>query len=126
MIGVTHRGVWPMNPSEYTPESGPAPLFVCRYCGFVRDNESRQRDQLPVWMPMKAYRENSKARLSDIPFIHIYCPDCSRRLELIHQNALNMAHRGAMHSATGTLTLERIGQGLLTHLKTIFSNTRRS
>ncbi len=126
MIGMTHRWVWPMNPLEYTPESGPAPLFVCQYCGFVRDDESRQRDQLPVWMPMKAYRENNKVRLSDIPFVHIYCPDCSRRLEPKHRNALNRAHRSAMNTAIGTLTRERIEQGLRTFLKTIFYNTRRS
>ena len=80
MIEMTHRGVCPMNPPEYAPESGTVPLLVCQYCGFVRDEQSRQRDQIPVWIPMKAYRENNKVRLSEIPFVHIYCPDCSRRL----------------------------------------------
>lgn len=126
MTGMTHQGGWPMNLSESALESGLAPLFVCQYCGFARDDESRQRDQLPLWIPMKAYRENSKVRLSDIPFIHIYCPDCSRRLETEHRNALNRAYRGARNTAIGTLTLERIIKGLRTLLQTIFNNMRRS
>ena len=126
MIRMAHRGVWPMNSPEYTPESGTVPLFVCQYCGFVRDDEARQRDQVPVWRPMKAYRENNKVRLSEIPFVHIYCPDCSRRLGPKHRHALNVAHRGAVNTAMRTFTRERIEQGLQTLLKTIFGNTRRS
>lgn len=126
MTGMTHRGVWPMSLFESTLESGPAPLFVCHYCGFVQDDESRQRDQLPVWISMKAYRENNKVRLGNIPFVHIYCPDCSRRLEPNHRHTLNRAHSGVVTTAIEALTRKRIEQGLRTFLKTIFDNTRRS
>ena len=126
MIGTPSLRVWPMNSSAHIPDSGPAPLFVCEYCGFVRDDESRSRDQRPVWISMKAYRENNKVRLSDIPFVHIYCPDCSQRLEPKHRHALNRAHRGTVTTAIGALTRERIEQGLRTFLKTIFDHTRRS
>lgn len=126
MIAMPSLRVWPMNPSAHRPDSGPAPLFVCQYCGFVRDDESRPQDQRPVWISMKAYRENNKVRLSDLPFVHIYCPDCSQRLEPNHRQALDRTHRGTVTTAIGAVMRERIEHGLWTFLKTIFDNTRRS
>jgi len=126
MIEMAYLNGWPMNPSIHIPDSEPSPLLVCQYCGFVRDDESRQRDQLPVWIPMKAYRENREVRLSNVPFVHIYCPGCSQRLRQKNSRTLNTAHRGAMNTSIGTLTLEWIEQGLTTLLKTIFNDARRS
>lgn len=126
MIGMAYLSVWPMNPSGQAPDSGPLPLLVCQYCGFVRADESRQRDQLPVWLPMKAFREKNEVRLRDIPFVHVYCPDCSQRLEQKSRSTLTTAYRGAINTSIGTLMRERIEQGLTTLLQTIFNRKRQS
>jgi hypothetical protein len=125
MIAMAHQQHWPMEWLEQASAEEPQPLLVCQYCGVVRDDEAREREQTAAWMTMATYRRKYAVRLRDVPFVHTYCPTCLPRIRGTHVGRQDRATSGPVPTSIGTTLRVWIDRGWLTFIKGLVERKRR-
>ncbi|MDH4245745.1 MAG: hypothetical protein OEV38_18540 [Nitrospira sp.] len=114
---MAHQQHWPMEWLEQASAEEPQPLLVCQYCGVVRDDTAREREQTAAWMTMAAYRRKHAVQLRDVPFVHTYCPTCLPRIQ-----GTRVGHKDHANSAPAQTSIRSplrvwIDRGWLAFLK---------
>ena len=125
MIAMAHQHHWPMELLGQVSGLEPQPLLVCQYCGFVRDDESRERERPAVWVAMATYRKKSAVRLRDVPFVHSYCPTCLPRIQGTHVAHQDHATPAPSHTSIRMPLPVWIDGGWLTFIKGMIERKKR-
>lgn len=123
MIAMAHQHHWPMTWLEQASTEEPPPLLVCQYCGIVRDDEAREREQTAMWVTMAAYRSKYAAQLRGVPFVPTYCPTCLPRMQGTHPGHKERVTSVPAHTSIKTSLGVWSDRGWLAFLKGLIERT---